>query len=94
MDADNRTIVRTLENYIPMEYWELYDWDLIIERVKEVEDNIYCFDCHFVKLYFDGEMNPITYGKQKVINGKLYYDFNSDDSHAGTFTYLGTLPII
>ena len=92
VDADNRTIVRTLELYIPMEYWELYDWDLIIKRQKEVKEGIFEFDCHFLKLYFDKDMKPVTYGKQKVINDKLFYDYNTDEGIAGTYTFLGNIP--
>ncbi len=94
MDFDeNRKLVRDiLRNYISVEYWDLFDWDMVIDRRQKVDDNVLCFDCHFIKLYFDEDMTPVTYKEQRVINDKVYYDMNNESSGAGTLTYLGKVP--
>jgi hypothetical protein len=88
---EERLIVNILKNLVPMEYWDLFDWTTVISRCKEVEKGIYCYDCHFLKLYFDERMRPVTYGKQKVVGEKVYYDLNETDYGAGTLTYLGDI---
>jgi len=89
MFNEEKVMTNKLKNYMPMEYWELFNWSEVIARKKEVKKGIYCFDCHFVKLYFDKDMKPVTYGKQKVVDGKVYYDLNEHGFGAGTLTYLG-----
>ena len=42
--------------YIPRKYWVLNDWDIIIKRCYEVEDNVFLFKCSFFDLYFDNEI--------------------------------------
>lgn len=91
MYNEEKVITNKLQSYVPMKYWELFDWHEIVSRKTEVEKGIYCFDCHFVKLYFNKDMTPVTYGKQRVIKNKVYYDLNEHNYGAGTLTYLGEI---
>lgn len=88
---ENRVKVNILKNYLPMEYWELFDLNLILDRCKEVEEGIFCYDCHFIKLYFDENMIPVSYGKQKIIGDEVYYDLNKNSYGAGTLTFLAKI---
>ena len=70
-----------LRYYIPNKYWVLNDWDTIIDRCEEVEENIFQFRCSFFSLYFDEDMHPVNYGKMVVCerrNNRVYYDFQKD----------------
>lgn len=89
--VSDKITIKTLKNFMPMEYWDIIDWITIVQRKKEVEQGIWCYDCHFIKLYFTDNMKPVTYGKQKVIDDKVYYDMNDSTIGAGTLTYLGDI---
>lgn len=79
-----------LKYYVPIKNWNLNDWDTIINRYDEVDNGIYRFRCSFMNLYFDENLRPVSYGKQHVIDGKVYYDIDNENSHgAGTYTFLG-----
>lgn len=92
MEKNYNNILTALRYYIPLRYWKLNNWDKIIKREEEIEKNIFQYKCSFFTLYFDNELKPITYGKQHVINNRVYYDTNdSNTDGAGTYTLLGCL---
>lgn len=73
-----------LKYYIPNKYWNLNNWDVIIKRCDEVEENVFLFKCSFFDLYFDRDMHPITYGKVIVCESKnnfVYYDVEKGLTH-------------
>ena len=83
----NRTkdeIKTCLMYYVPKKNWVLNNWDIIIKRCKKVENNVFLFKCSFLDLYFDSEMNPVTYDKVIVCeskNNRVYYDFQKNLKH-------------
>lgn len=89
---DYRLIMNTLKCCIDAEYWDLFDWQEIINRAEEVDENIYCFDCHFLKVYFNEKMEPVEYKNQKIINGAVYQDLNENKNGAGTYTHIMNIP--
>ena len=91
MEKTYQNILTALKYYIPTNYWNLNNWKIIINREEEVEKNIFQYRCSFFTLYFNEKVEPITYGKQYVIDGKVYYDRNKNKVGAGTYTYLGKL---
>lgn len=80
----NRTkteIETCLRYYIPNKYWNLNDWNVIIDRCEEVEEGVFQFRCSFYCLYFDENMYPMTYGNVIVCEKKdnyVYYDVEKD----------------
>lgn len=88
-EIEEKIMVNIFKNFIPIEYWDLYDWTTIIKRKKKVKDGVWMFDFHILQLYFDDNMQPVTYGKQKVVGDEVYYDLNEHVGGAGTLTYLG-----
>lgn len=89
MEKTKKNILTALKYYIPTRYWKLNDWDTIINREEEVEENIFQYRCSFYVLYFNEKVEPVTYGKQYVIDNKVYYDTNTHSFGAGTYTLLG-----
>ena len=66
MEKNYKNILTALKFYIPIKYWNLNDWDTIIKREEEVEENIFEYKCSFYTLYFNEKLEPITYGNQYV----------------------------
>ena len=89
MEKTKENILIALKYYIPNKYWNLNNWDIIINREEEVKTNVFQYKCSFFTLYFNETLEPITYGKQYVIDDKVYYDRNKSNVGAGTYTYLG-----
>lgn len=90
MEKSYQNILSALKYYIPIKYWGLNNWKKIIHREEEVEKNVFKYKCSFYTLYFNEKVEPITYGKQYVIDNQVYYDTNNDSSiGAGTYTLLG-----
>lgn len=89
MEKTKKNILTALKYYIPIKYWKLNDWDTIINREVEVEKNIFQYRCSFYNLYFNEKLEPVTYDKQYVIDNNVYYDKNTKNIGAGTYTLLG-----
>ena len=92
MEKTKKNILIALKYYVPIKYWNLNDWDIIINREEEVEENVFKYKFSFLTLYFNDELEPLTYGKQYVIDDEVYYDLNKDSNlGAGTYTLLGSV---
>lgn len=78
MEKNYQNILTALKYYIPIRYWNLNNWDIIIKREVEVEKNIFEYRCSFFILYFNEKLEPVEYGNQHIIDGKVYY-FDKDD---------------
>ena len=81
LNRSKEDIKKCLKFYTPNKYWSLNDWDIIIKRCNEVEENIFEFKCSFYTLYFDKDLHPVSYNKMIVCeskNNKVYYDFEKD----------------
>lgn len=79
INRTNDEIKTCLKYYIPIKYWVLNDWDMIIKRCVEVSEGVFLFKCSFYDLYFDKDMNPVNYDKMIVCDDKnkwVYYDFD------------------
>ena len=90
MEKTYENICIALKYYIPRRYWNLNDWDMIIKREEEVEKNVFKYRCSFYELYFNEELEPISYGKQHIIGDKVYYD-TSKDGNSLAYYYLGNV---
>lgn len=88
MEKTYQNILTALKYYIPIKYWNLNNWDVIIKREEEVEKNIFKYECSFYTLYFNDELKPIEYGKQHIIDNKVYYD-TSDNGISLAYLFLG-----
>ena len=73
MEKTYVNILTALKYYIPIKYWNLNDWDIIISREEEVEENVFQYKCSFFTLYFNEKLEPIEYGDQHIIDNKVYY---------------------
>ena len=92
MEKTHENIVFALKYYIPIRYWNLNDWDIIINREEEIEEGIFKYKCSFFTLYFNDKLEPVTHGKQYVIDDEVYYDMNKENNiGAGTYTLLGNV---
>ena len=79
-----KEIKTCLKYYVPKKEWNLNDWDTIIKRCVEVEDNIFQFKTSFCELYFDEDLHPVSYDKMIVCESKgnkVYYDFQKNLKH-------------
>ena len=85
----DENVLIALKYYIPTKYWNLNNWKTIIHRREEIEENIFRFRCSFYELYFNKYLEPVEYGNQHIIDGKVYYDNNKSNIGAGTYTLLG-----
>ena len=88
MEKTYDNILTALKYYIPIKYWSLNDWDIIIKREEEVEKNIFKYECSFYTLYFNEKLEPIVYDNQHIINEKVYYD-NTDGGFGLAYLFLG-----
>lgn len=91
MEKTYENILVALKYYIPIKYWNLNNWKIIIYREKEVKKNVFEYKCSFFTLYFNEKLEPVTYGRQYVIDNEVYYDENESDIGAGTYTLLGVV---
>ena len=90
MEKTTENIITALKYYIPIKYWGLNDWDVIVRREEEVDVGVYRYKCSFFMLYFNKELEPVEFGRQHIIDGKVYYDTNPIENFgAGTYTLLG-----
>lgn len=88
MEKTYENILTALKFYIPIKYWNLNNWDIIIKREEEVEENVFKYKCSFYTLYFNEKLEPIEYGKQHIIDDKVYYD-TSINNDALAYLFLG-----
>lgn len=77
-----QNILTALKYYVPIKYWNLNNWKIIINREEEVEKNVFKYRCSFFTLYFNEKLEPIEYGKQHIIDGLVYYDRNPKGMYA------------
>lgn len=89
MERTYNNILNALRYYIPIKYWNLNNWDIIIKRGEEIEENVFQYKCSFFILYFNEELEPIEYGKQYIIEDKVYYDTSDEDYDALAYFLLG-----
>jgi len=88
MEKTYENILTALKYYIPIKFWNLNDWDVIIRREEEVEENVFRYRCSFYELYFNEKLEPIEYGYQHIIKNKVYYD-TSEGGDALAYWFLG-----
>lgn len=88
MEKSFQNIMSALRYYVPVKYWNLNNWKIIINREEEVEKNIFKYKCSFFTLYFNDKLEPVEYGRQHIIDNKVYYD-NSKDGNALGYLFLG-----
>lgn len=88
MEKNYQNILTALKYYIPIKHWNLNNWDIIIKREEEVEKNIFKYKCSFYDLYFNEKLEPVEYGRQHIIEDKVYYD-TSVDGNALAYLFLG-----
>ena len=74
MEKTYNNILSALKYYVPIKYWNLNNWDIIIKREEEVEKNVFKYKCCFYTLYFNEKLEPIEYGYQHIIKDKVYYE--------------------
>lgn len=84
MEKTYENILTALKYYVPVRYWNLNNWDIIIKREEEVEKGVFAYRCSFYVLYFNEKLEPIEYGNQHIIDGKVYY---GSDTSGISFAY-------
>ena len=89
MEKTYENILTALKYYIPIKYWNLNNWDIIIKREVEVEKNVFMYKCSFYNLYFNGKLEPIEYDRQHIIEGKVYYDTSDGTVKPLAYLFLG-----
>ena len=89
MEKTYNNIVTALKYYIPIKYWNLNNWKIIIKREKEVEKNIFKYRCSFYELYFNEKLEPVNYNYQHIIDDEVYYDTSHGNPNIPAYTYLG-----
>lgn len=93
METEVKDLETILKMYVPIEYWKIFDWETIIEREEEVEENIFRYDLFLYKIYLNEDGIPIEYDNQYIIDDEVYLDLNIDSSQgAGTYHYIGDMP--
>ena len=89
VNKTKKEIIQILQHYVPVEYWNIFDWETIMNRCEICDENVYCFNVFLYKLYFDEDMQPLTYEEQHILDGMLFIDENEDSNQgAGTYTYI------
>lgn len=89
MEKTYENILTALKYYIPIRYWNLNNWDVIIKREVEVEKNVFMYKCSFYTLYFNEKLEPIEYDRQHIIDGKVYYDTSNENIEPLAYFFLG-----
>lgn len=89
MEKTKENILVALKYYIPKQYWNLNNWDIIIKREEEVEKNVFKYRCSFFDLYFNEKLEPIEYGRQHIIKNKVYYDTSNGEIKPLAYLFLG-----
>lgn len=85
-DETKELIIEKLQRFVPTRYHDLNNWEIIVSRVEEIDEKYYKFRCSFQNVYLDKiTLEPVTYDRQHIIDGDYYYDYNTDDSGAGTY---------
>ena len=78
MEKTYENILSALKYYVPRKYWVLNNWNIIIGREKEIEENVFEYKCSFMTLYFNEKLEPLEYNHQHIIGDDVYY-FNKND---------------
>lgn len=92
MEKTTENIICALKYYIPIKYWNLNKWDTIVKREEKVDEDIYAYKCSFYTLYFNSKLEPVSFGRQHIINNEVFYDTNPIENFgAGTYTPLGDI---
>lgn len=85
-------LISRLKRWVPSRYHDINDFETIIDRAELVEDKYWAFDCSFQTVYLDKDnFEPVNYKEQHIIDENYYYDYNTSDDGAGTYTYINSL---
>lgn len=93
MEIEVKELTEKLKRLVPVEYWNIFDWETIINRRTNIKDNIYCYNLFLYKVYLNNKGTPIEYKNQHIIDGMVFLDLNTDSTQgAGTYNYIGDMP--
>lgn len=67
-----------LQYYLTGVYVDITDFETIINNRTEPTPGIYQYDCPGQTLWLNSENYAVTYGRQKVTDGKVYYKWTND----------------
>lgn len=94
-DTEKDLLYYPLKHYLRNEYMGLCDYDYVIENREEIlieyGEVIYKYNCPCQTIYLDIDGYAVNYDKQHIIEENYYYDFNTDNTGAGTYTYIAPL---
>lgn len=87
---EKELLMSVLKYYHKNEFTGITDYEKVIGLVEEVEEGIFAYPCPCQTIYLDDTFYAVEYGKQHIIDGNYYYDFNTNDNNniAGTYTYI------
>lgn len=77
-DEEIEAITLVLRFYLTGIYVDVTDFDYVIENREEVAPGIYEYTCPGQTIWLNNKNYAVTYGRQKVTNGKVYYKWTND----------------
>lgn len=77
-EVDVEAITLALRFYLSGIFIDVTDFDIVVENRVEVAPGIYEYNCPGQKLWLNNAHYAVTYERQKVTNGKVYYRWTDD----------------
>ena len=92
-EVDVEAITLALRFYLTGLYVDVTDFDYVIENRVEVSPGVYEYECPGQTLWLNNEHYAVTYDRQKVTDGKVYYRWTDDTTVEEDISYEYLCPL-
>lgn len=75
--------IRLIKRYVLPIHYDLINWQFVLNRCKQVDDNLFLYPLGVMDLYLDNNLNVVDYGRCHIIGDEFWYDFNPHPIVAG-----------
>ena len=90
-DSDKLKIDK-IKQYVLVKHYDLINWQIVLNRVKPIKDNLFLYPLGVMDLYLDSNLDVVDYDRCHIIDNQFWYDFNKHPIVAGEqYTYITDL---
>ena len=86
-DEEIESITTALRFYLRGIYVDVTDFEHVIQNRTEPTTGVYEYDCPGQKIWLNNKNYAVTYGRQKIQDGKYYYKWTNDNTLGEDMTY-------
>lgn len=84
--------ISKIKQYVLPQHYDLINWQIVLKRVKQINNNLFLYPLGIMDLYLDNDLNIVDYERCHIINNEFWYDFNKHPIVAGEqYTYITDL---